>query len=54
MPNAKVVWISNNKVQDVHECHDKSWALCKWWIDKNKTNPQFAGGILRVVSMKLG
>ena len=48
---ARVVWLYGKKAYDVDECHNKSWAYCKWWIQQNKNNPQYAGGLLKVVSV---
>lgn len=49
--NAKVLWTKGDHVERVPEMHDKSWPLCKWWIDQHKNDIQYQGGVLLIVSM---
>ena len=49
--NAKVLWSNGSNHQRIPSMYDKSWALCKWWINKHKNDPQYAKGKLIIVSM---
>ncbi len=49
--NAKIVYIQGKSVTTVNEMSDKSWALCKWWMNIHKNDPQYSRGQLAVVSV---
>ena len=47
--HAKVVWIYGKVVQTV--LADKPWGICRQFVRDNKCSPQFAGGVLKTVSI---
>lgn len=49
--NAKVLWIMGGKYFPVHECHDVHYAVARQYASKHRHDPQYAKGILVVVSM---
>lgn len=49
--NCKVVWVSAGVSHNVHEMYDRPRALCFWYRNQHMSDPQYAGGTLKVVSM---
>ena len=49
--NAKILWISGTKQFRIPDMYDRSWALCKWWMNKHRSDPRYVNGKLVVVSM---
>ena len=47
---AKVVWIYNGQTFPT-EMFDRPYAMCQSWKRRHSNDSQFAGGVLKVVSM---